>query len=189
MTLLKIETKRHIRRGKGHFCWKLILTNTKPNHHVSSTDKHQNQRPCLIATWVSKSFCFPWGHGVAGPASHTGAWESSSLPVWKWNRSPGWLGRKEKGPRSPALWQTPSCPWVSQERDQVPMGLPAAPGSSGLEQIRQHQKRVCQPELCMVSPKPTRVVEQPTLMKALVTGAGTAEKDHSKQKAHQDDTG
>lgn len=69
------------------------------------------------------------------------------------------------------------------------MGLPAALGSSGLEQIRQHKKRACQPEVSMVSPKPTRVVEQPMLKKALVIGAGTAEKDHSKQKAHQDDTG
>ena len=69
------------------------------------------------------------------------------------------------------------------------MGLPAALGSSRLEQIRQRKKRACQPELSVVSPKPTRVVEQPMLKKALVTGAGTAEKDHSKQKAHQDDTG
>lgn len=69
------------------------------------------------------------------------------------------------------------------------MGPPAALGSSGLEQIRQRKKRTRQPGLSVVSPKPTGVVEQPVLKKALLTGAGTAEKDHSKQKAHQDDAG
>lgn len=41
----------------------------------------------------------------------------------------------------------------------------------------------------MVPPKPPRAVPQPPLKRALATGAGTAEEDHSKQKGHQDDAG
>ena len=100
----------------------------------------------------------------------------------------GWEERRRvQGPQH--YGRHPPALGSPQEGDQVPMGLPAALGSSRLEQIRQRKKRACQPELSVVSPKPTRVVEQPMLKKALVTGAGTAEKDHSKQEAHQDDTG
>lgn len=67
--------------------------------------------------------------------------------------------------------------------------MASCPWHSRAGAVSKRKKSVCQPELSVVSPKPTRVVGQPMLKKALVTGAGTAEKDCSKQKAHQDDTG
>lgn len=84
----------------------------------------------------------------------------------RYGRHPPALGPPQKGTEGHGM---DSCPWYIR--------------------TSQCKKRVCQPELSTASPKSTRVVGQPVLKKGLVTGAGTAEKDCSKQKAHQDDTG
>lgn len=99
-----------------------------------------------------------------------------------WEERRSVQGHQHYGRHPPALGSP-------QEGDQVPMGLPAALGSLRLEQIRQRKKNVCHPQLSVASPKPSRAAEQPSLKKALVTGTGTAEKDRSQQRAHQDGTG
>lgn len=77
-------------------------------------EKHQSQPPCLI---VPKSPCCPQGHAVAGPAGHMGLWvHGRAQHIQPGNGTEG--RKKEKHPRSAALWQTPSCPQVSSGRGQ-----------------------------------------------------------------------
>lgn len=103
-----------------------LQTHTKANHQVPPPLRFQ--APLLSP-----------GTGAAGPANHTGRWESSALPPWGWPR--GWLGRKKKRPRSAAFGRHLPARGCPQEGDRAPSALPGALGSSGLEQVRQRKKR------------------------------------------------
>lgn len=101
--------------GKEHFCWKRTPNSTTMSH--LQTPKPTTMSHCPQVTPLSlgshwDTACWPHER-VDGRAQHFQPGNATEAR------------KKEKCPRSPALWQTPSCPRVSSGRG------PSSPGPAG----------------------------------------------------------